>query len=627
MSPTDKPQHPHSAAARAIAAPVPAVAGFLLPLLALALLLAFSSPARGQDKAEAPGGELFIERVDINVINVEAFVTDKDGNAVNDLTADDFEVYEDGKLVELSNFFQNDRVKPLDQQLERDRQMVAEGRQGRRSAPAVTPRDLPEDQRLNLVVYVDLYHLRPTSRTKVMKELGGFLEDRIHQGDRVMMIAHQRTLQMIHPFTQDIGQVINGIEKVAKMATNGQMADAERRRVRNTLFEGRGDEPQPGQLNPARADQAVIQVNVMENIRLFVQQQRLETENSMKALETVLRSLGGLPGRRALLYVSDGLEKQPGSDLFQIYTERYSAGTRYDSSAPSRSGIELTRGDLTDVYHRVTSAANTHQVTLYTLQARGAMGLGTASAEEGDNSMGMGGQLTSHNERLAAEQEPLIDLAEETGGSSIINSSNFGGALDSLSQDFNSLYSLGYRSRTGGDGKYHKIEVKVKRPGLRVRHRTGYVDSPQDQRVADRAFSSLILDLESNALGVSVDFATPQLEGLNKYHLPLLVRIPLRELALLPDGDKHKGKLRLFFAVQDPDGAISQVQEVPYPVEIPAAEAEQLKDKEIGYALKLAVREGTPKVAVSVWDEVSGIESYLLRSVPVGKKATKKAAR
>ena len=628
MRSTQTPNHPLRADARVLGAP--SLAGFLLPIFALALLLALAAPARGQDQAEAASGDLFIERVDINVINVEAFVTDKSGNSVDDLTVDDFEVYEDGKLVELTNFFQNDRVAPVNEQFDRDRQMVSEGRRGGQSTPAVTPREVPEDQRLNLVVYVDLYHLRPANRTKVMKQLGGFLEDRIHQGDRVMMIAHQRTLQLIHPFTQDIGQVVQGIERVAKMATNGQMADAERRRVRNSLFEGRGAEPTPGQLLPpggSAVDPGVIQTNVIENIRLFVQQQRLETENSMKALETVLRSLGGLPGRRALLYVSDGLEKQPGSDLYQMYTERYSAAPRVTASSPSRTGIELTRNDLTDVYHKVTSVANTHQVTLYTLQARGAMGLGTVSAEEGDNSMGLGGSLTSSNERQSSEQEPLIDLAEETGGSAIINSSNFAGALESLSKDFNSLYSLGYRSRTGGDGRYHKIEVKVKRPDLRVRHRSGYVDSTQEQRVADRAFSSLILDLESNALGVTVDFATPQLEGLNKYHLPLLVRIPLRELTLLPDGDKHKGKLRLFFAVQDPDGAISQVQEVPYPVEIPAAEANQLQDKEIGYALKLAVREGTPKVAVSVWDEISGIESYLLRSVPVGKKATKKAAR
>jgi hypothetical protein len=94
----------------------------------------------------------------------------------------------------------------------------------------------------------------------------------------------------------------------------------------------------------------------------------------------------------------------------------------------------------------------------------------------------------------------------------------------------------------------------------------------------------------------------------------------MRELTLLPDGKKMKGRLRLYFAVQDPDGAVSQIQEIPYPVELTADQAEQNKDKEIGYVLKLAVREGTPKIAVSVWDEISGVESHLLRTVQVGKQ-------
>lgn len=586
-------------------------------LKALLVALALAPIASAQDTPDTQS--LFIERVDINVINVEAFVTDKNGKAVNDLTADDFEVFEDGQPVEITNFYKSESLQPIEQQLAADRQMIEEGRRRGSAAtpPAITPREVPEDQRIHLVAYVDLYNLRPASRTQVLKQLGGFLEDRIYQGDRVMLIAHQRNLQMIHPFTQDVRTVIEGIEKVAKMNTNGQLMDAERRRVRNTLFESTEDDPSRGLINS------------LESIRLFIQQQRLETENSMRALETVLRSLGGLPGRRALLYISDGLEKQPGADLLQLYLDRFGVGfgRGADANTPSRPGLEAMRNDLTELFDRVAAAANTYQVTLHTLQARGVAGLKAGSAEEGDNSPGIGGLTTSNADRAATEQEPLIDLAKETGGSSIINSSNFGSVFASLSQDFNSLYSLGYRSRTGGDGKYHRIEVKVKRPELKVRHRSGYVDKPQDERVADRAFSSLILDLESNPLGVTVDFATPQQEGGNKYHLPLLLRIPLREITLLPAGDKHQGKLRIFFAVQDPDGAISQVQEFPYPIEVPANDIEMVKDKEIGYAIKLLVREGQPKVAISVWDEISGSESYLLRTVPVGKAAAKAAKK
>ena len=578
----------------------------LLPALLVSLpssAAAAGAPAAGE--ATAP----FVERFDIDVINVEAFVTGKDGKSVDDLTIDDFEVFEDGKKVELTNFFQNDRVASLGAESADDPPAGNAAALPSGAAPPV----VPEDQRLNLVVYVDLYHLRPANKTKVLNQLGGFLEQRIGHGDRVMTIAHQRNLKMIHPFTQDFQRIKAGIGEVSVMATGGQTSDAERRRVTASVF-CTSDNP------------AMDQQNALLSVKTFAEQQALEIQSSMTALETVLRSLGGLPGRRALLYVSDGLEKQPGLDLFQLYRDRFGGGRRTgDASIPDDPSMDMARTDQTRIFNKVAETANSHQVTLYTLQARGTGGLAHTHPQEADTSAGIAGNFIASTERSLSEQEPLIALADETGGSAIVNTSNFQGAFASLSSDFNSLYSLGYRSQRGGDGKYHKIEVKVKRPGLKVRHRSGYVDNSQEKRVADRAYSSLILDLESNPLGVTVDFATPKDQGFNKYHLPLLIRVPLSQLALLPDGDKYRGKLRIFFAVQDPDGAVSQVQEIPYPVEVPAAEMDQLREKEVGYALKLAVREGSPRIAVSVWDEIAGTETHLLRSVPVGG-GDKKAA-
>ena len=77
----------------------PATRRSLLLLLLACLLVPL--PLVAQDDGET----IFIDRVDVNVVNVEVFVTDRDGNRVADLTADDFEIYEDGRLVEVSNFY------------------------------------------------------------------------------------------------------------------------------------------------------------------------------------------------------------------------------------------------------------------------------------------------------------------------------------------------------------------------------------------------------------------------------------------------------------------------------------------------------------------------------------------
>ncbi|MFQ5540561.1 MAG: hypothetical protein ACE5FB_09160, partial [Candidatus Binatia bacterium] len=64
---------------------------------------------------------------------------------------------------------------------------------------------------------------------------------------------------------------------------------------------------------------------------------------------------------------------------------------------------------------------------------------------------------------------PLQLMADATGGKAIVNTQAIGPALDRMSEDFHTYYSLGYRPPTPGDGRYHSIEVKVKGKGRRVR--------------------------------------------------------------------------------------------------------------------------------------------------------------
>ena len=136
--------------------------------------------------------------------------------------------------------------------------------------------------------------------------------------------------------------------------------------------------------------------------------------------------------------------------------------------------------------------------------------------------------------------------------------------------------------------------------------------------MADRTLSSLILNLEKNPLGVNIDFGVPEKKGRGKFLLPVLVRIPFREITLLPDGEVEQGRLRIFITVQDEDGGISETQEFPYPLTVPRDQVAAARNREIGYSASLKIRRGTPKVAVGVWDELSGTESYIHKSLLVG---------
>jgi VWFA-related protein len=579
----------------------------LMLFAAQSVLVLAAVTARAQDEPAS----IFIERVDVDVINVEVFVTDKSGQRVTGLVPEDFEIYEDGQPVEVSNFYAVAAEDRLMQDLARDRELIREGRRPRQGRP-----ELPEDQQLNLMVYVDHYNLRPNNQARVLEQLEGFLEDRVAQGDNIMLVGYDRRLRVVQTFTRDSDKIAAGLKKMRKVATHGQIDDLERRQVMLRMARyPSGDTTAIGGGKALAGDDVNVAYQL---VRSYVERVRNDLRYTLNALQSVSSSLAGLPGRKAILYVSDGLPQRPGEELYQQMLDLFG------NSLPSATGrsldpfIEALEQDETDLLNRITQQANAHQVTLYTLDARGAGG-GTHSAEYADISAGAAGHTMTDNLRKLNLQEPLIALASATGGSAILNTYAFDNALGSVAQDFDSFYSLGYRSRHGGDGKYHKIDVRVKRDGLRIRHRAGFLDKPEVERVADRTLSSLILDLEKNPLGVNIDFGVPEKEGRGTFLLPVLIRIPFREITLLPDGEVEQGRLRIFLAVQDDEGGISETHEYPYPLTVPREQVAAARDREIGYSASLKLRRGVPKVAVGVWDELSGTESFVHKSLLIGE--------
>jgi hypothetical protein len=101
--------------------------------------------------------------------------------------------------------------------------------------------------------------------------------------------------------------------------------------------------------------------------------------------------------------------------------------------------------------------------------------------------------------------------------------------------------------------------------------------------------------------------------------------VPFDGVTLLPNGDQHQGKLQIFVQVQDEKGNVSPLIRHPYPVSVPADKVDEASGQDIGYQVQLEVRGGTPKVAVTVWDELSGLQSFVLQRVLVGE--TRKTGR
>jgi len=563
-------------------------------LTAASLLVAFALTA------QEPPTSVYFEQVEVNVVNLEVFVTDANGHRVAGLTRDDFEIYEDGEQVEITNFFAIDREDRILRSAQAE--VLPE-----ETAPTPEPRLLPAEHRLNLLIYFDNFNMTPGNRTRLVDQVGDFIEDRIALGDNVMLVASFRTPQVVVPLTRDRQAIADGLQKLKKTATYRQVDEAQLRQTMKSIqfafAEGKPREAHGW-------------------VRSYVQSATADLRVSSRAVTDMVRSLSGLPGRKAILYVSEGLPQSPGEELYQymldLFGESGLDGARTGSYFVDPS-LEAVAEDQTELFNVIAREANANQVTFYTLDATGGRISSGISAELRTDTTIAGGQTTLAAMRVMNLQQPLIDMAEATGGASVLNTFNFDEALVRIADDFDSFYSLGYMPTSGGDGKFHKIEVRVKHPALKIRHRTGYLDKPPEERVADRTIASAVFGLEKNPLEISVDFGDAKRIKKGKYHLPVMVRIPIRAITLVPGDSHEEGRLEMFLTVKDENG-ISDLHRQSYPVQIPNELISQAQEKDIGYSVTLEVRPGQPIVAVGVWDAISGLESFVHKPVRVAQK-------
>ena len=401
-----------------------------------------------QESAESEG--VFFESVDVNLVNVEVFVTDKQGNPITGLTRDDFEILEQGRPVQITNFFTVEEgvpVLPSEPEAVAAPALPVDG-----SLPAtVAPLVIPEDQRLYLVVYVDNFNIRPFNRNRVFRRLREFLTEKLSEEDRVMLVSYDRSLHYRHPFTGSPDLIARALFELETMSGHAIHADSDRRDMLTAIAEA----------------QSLYEVEY--RVRSYAESMFNDLSFSIDAMDEIVTSLAGLPGRKALLYVSDGLPATAADDMYQALHRAF------DTTSVLSTAQEFNANRL---FERLAAKANANRVTFYTIDAAGLRVPGGSSVELATaDEAGLATFVDSVY--ISNLQAPLLRLAEATGGQAIINTNDVGKGLDKVSTDFRTYYSLGYVSAHSGDGRYYKVEVslKDKMKGVRIRHREGSATS------------------------------------------------------------------------------------------------------------------------------------------------------
>ena len=386
---------------------------------ALGAALAAQQPAPApQTPADQPPVTF---RVEVNYVEVDAFVTDGQGNPVSDLTANDFDVLEDGKAQKVSAF------SLVNIPIERaERPLFA----GKPIEPDVQTNEHLEG-RIYLLVLDDV-HTDFTRTPRVKAAARRFIEQNFGTNDLAAVVYTGRS-DASQDFTNNPRLLIQAIDKF-----NG-------RKLRSATIqriESARSNPETGNLEPGddvdQMDRAFRARSVMNNIRKLAE------------------FMAGVRGRRkAMLLIGEGVD-------YNIFEATGVLGS-------TASAVLLDTQDA-------IASATRGNVSIYAIDPRGLVvgdeDLITQSSTIGDAD----GRAMQSELRLS--QDSLRVLASSTGGFAAVNRNDLNGAFDRIVAENSSYYMFGYYSMNERrDGRFRKIEVRVKRPGLRVRSRNGYFEA------------------------------------------------------------------------------------------------------------------------------------------------------
>jgi VWFA-related protein len=451
-------------------------------LIVLLLVLSYVSAwAQTPVQHPKPVGEEVV-KITTSLIQVDATVLDKKGKPVKGLTADDFEVYENGKKQPITNFsfveLESEKEKTTEQ-------IAAKPVKGAVATPPVPVKLRPEQVHRTVALVVDDLGLSVPSVDVVKTSLKKFVDEQMQPGDLVAIIRTGSGAGALQQFTTDKRILHLAIDRI-RWNPHGRggvnlfaVADPALAGASNvgSQMEALTGVPDIGISEASLQHQRNAITDMTGSQRLDNQyNQEIFSVGTLGAVNYVVKGMRDLPGRKAVVLFSDG---------FVLYD--------YDNN------IKKPNPRLVDSFQRLTELANRNSVIIYTMDARGVVNALMMDTQDSfENFIGKqnaaANQPVSPIETKAIErsvelfesQEGLRALAEQTGGFAVINNNNLAKGIERIMNDQTSYYVLGYQpSSESFDAKklrFNKLEVKVLWPDLHVRYRSGFFNVRDEDR-------------------------------------------------------------------------------------------------------------------------------------------------
>jgi hypothetical protein len=231
---------------------------------------------------------------------------------------------------------------------------------------------------------------------------------------------------------------------------------------------------------------------------------------------------------------------------------------------------------------------------------------------------GFRGAASFDSQRRITADEAVVSLAVATGGRTLVNNRQLDDQLADVANELGSYYSLGFVPQHARDGQYHRIRVDVAGRGLTVRHREGYRDRSVVDRAEDATLAAAVIGETHNPLHIVVDSRVGEPRPDGNFTVSVVVRVPLREIALLPQGEEHRGRLAVLVVVRDAEGGLSEILRREVPIAVPNAQVFAAMSQTADVEMSLVMRPGPQRLAVGVCDVYGEIESTDVSDVEVG---------
>jgi VWFA-related protein len=549
-------------------------------------------------------------RVSVEAVRIDAVVTDRNGRIVTDLTADDFEVRQDGKRQKVT-FAQFVPVLSA---------AAAPPPGDPRAVPRAETLAVPpppvrrEDIQRTLAVVVDDLGLSAEGLQNTRQALHTFVDRGIRPTDLVALVRTGGSIAALQTFTTDRRVLHAAIDGLHWNGASRNGVEAFEPVNLSDISDSRAGLSDPNDFTP------------VDRLR-----RSMSTAGTLGALSLIVRGARDLPGRKAIIFVSEG---------FQVLVP--------DEGLRREQGLKTPDSRVRYALDRVIDQATRAGVVIYSLDCRGLQAAGLQASDyfhktneafpkvDGPGSMpalvreAAKGRLEFNRDT----QEGMAYLAEQTGGFAVLNTNDLPGGLGRITDDVRDYYVIGYTPEEGTFAlpgrkpRDHKISISVRRAGLHVKTRKGFLGVSDLHEAAgpDTPAQQLIHAGTSPFASTDIALRATTLPGYSPEQgafVRTLVHIDARALTFVgTEGGKKTASADVLGMVFDQEGTEVAHLSTGFSVALANdAVDESLRDG-LAYTLRIPIRRaGAYQVRFAIRDQHSGALGSAGEFVEVGDMA------